>query len=144
MAGKKKRKVSFGTIAILAVTLLILGGSFLVWNRLSDGRTVDLSKLKPESIDLSIRTGSPEEILEITETTTSKPVQTTAPETSEEKPGRTFTLTAAGTVALEGEVRKNSYYSEAKQYDYYDVLLQGCFRCSDNQHDIHNFTGLLL
>lgn len=123
MAGKRKRKVSFGTIAILAVTLLILGGSFLVWNRLSDGRTVDLSKLKPESIDLSIRTGSPEEILEITETTTPKPVQTTAPETSEEKPGRTFTLTAAGTVALEGEVRKNSYYSEAKQYDYYDIMM---------------------
>ena len=108
MAGKKKRKVSFGTIAILAVTLLILGGSFLVWNRLSDGRTVDLSKLKPESIDLSIRTGSPEEILEITETTTPKPVQTTAPETSEEKPGRTFTLTAAGTVAMEGEFERTA------------------------------------
>lgn len=125
MAGKKKRKVSFGTIIVLAVTLLILGGSFLVWSRLSNGGTVDLSHLKPESLDLPIRTGSPEEISAIIETSTPRPAATAAPETDSpgEKSGKSFTLTAAGTVALEGEVRKNSYYSEAKQYDYYDIMM---------------------
>ena len=125
MAGKKKGKISFGTVAVLAVTLLVLGGCFLVWNRLSDGRTVDLSKLRPESLELTIRTGSPEKISDASGTATPKPEPTAAPAT--ESPGRTrgktFTLTAAGTVALEGEVRKNGYYSEAKQYDYYDIMM---------------------
>ena len=35
---------------------------------------------------------------------------------------RSFILTAGGTVALDGEVRKNSYYSDAKQYDYFDTM----------------------
>ena len=125
MAGKKKGKISFGTVAVLAVTLLVLGGCFLVWNRLSDGRTVDLSKLRPESLELTIRTGSPEKISDASGTATPKPAPTAAPAT--DSPGgsrrKTFTLTAAGTVALEGEVRKNGYYSEAKQYDYYDIMM---------------------
>ena len=125
MAGKQKRKVSFGTVAVLAVTLLILGGCFLVWTRLTDGRTVDLSRLNPESLDLAVRTGSPEEIPEETGNATPKPAPTAekATEPPEETGRKTFTLTAAGTVALDGEVRKNCYYSEAKQYDYYDVMM---------------------
>ena len=119
-----KRKVSAGTIAVLAVTLLVLAGTGFVWGRLSSGKTVDLSGMQPESLELQINTGSPEENAGIPQegTPTPAPVpratDTPAPETK----GKSFTLTAAGTVALEGEVRKNSYYSDAKQYDYYDIM----------------------
>ena len=89
-------------------------------------KTIDLSKLQPESFDLQIVTGRPEEIQEIPQTSAPKPAATAAPATAvpeEETKGKSFTLTVAGTVALEGEVRKNSYYSDSKQYDYYDIMM---------------------
>lgn len=36
---------------------------------------------------------------------------------------RSYTLTAAGVLCLEGEVRKNSWNSESKAYDYADMLM---------------------
>lgn len=121
-----KRKISIGTIAVLSVTLLVLAGTVFVWLRLSSGKTVDLSGMKPESFDLQIVTENPEEMPDIPQEPIQKPVPTAAPpaETPEpETEGKSFTLTAAGTVALEGEIRKNSYYPDAKQYDYYDVMM---------------------
>ena len=121
-----KRKISAGTVMILLLTLAILGGTGFVWSRLSSGKTIDLSKLQPESFDLQIVTGRPEEIQDIPQTSAPKPAATAAPATAvpeEETKGKSFTLTVAGTVALEGEVRKNSYYSDSKQYDYYDIMM---------------------
>ena len=43
-----KRKISAGTVAVLLMTMAILGGTVFVWLRLSSGKTVDLSRLKPE------------------------------------------------------------------------------------------------
>ena len=126
MRNQKKRKVSFGTVAVLSVTLLILAVSGFVWIRLSSGKNIDLSEMRPESLDLQINTGSPEEIPDIPQTGTGTPVPSAAPATAAPEPeaeGKTFTVTAAGTVALEGEIRKNSYYSDAKQYDYYDIMM---------------------
>ena len=45
-----------------------------------------------------------------------------ADEQAAEEP-RSFTLTAAGVLCLDSEVRKNSWNSEAKAYDYTDMLL---------------------
>ena len=121
-----KRKISAGTVVVLLLTLVILGGTGFVWSRLSSGKTIDLSSLQPESYDLQIATGQPEEIPDIPQTSAPKPALTAAPATAapeEETKGKSFTITVAGTVALEGEVRKNSYYSDSKQYDYYDIMM---------------------
>ena len=126
MRGPRKRKISAGTVAILLLTLSVLGGTGFVWSRLSSGKTIDLSRLQPESFDLHIATGRPEEIPDIPQTPAPKPAVTAAPATAvpeEETKGKSFTLTVAGTVALEGEVRKNSYYSDSRQYDYYDIMM---------------------
>ena len=122
-----RRGVSFGTVAVLTFTLLILAGSVFVWTRLSSGKTVDLSRLKIESLDLTIQTGAPEEIRADAQQAAPSPAPTAAQAAKTPEPAakqqKSFTLTAAGTVALEGEVRKNSYYSDSKQYDYYDIMM---------------------
>ena len=46
----------------------------------------------------------------------------TAVESAAAEP-RSFTLTAAGVLCLEGEVRKNSWNSESKAYDYADMMM---------------------
>ena len=119
-----KRKISAGTVAVLTVTVLVLAGTGFVWSRLTSGKTVDLSGLQPESLDLQINTGRPEEIPDIPQAGTPTPAPAPRPTDTPvpEAKGKSFTLTAAGTVALEGEVRKNSYYSDTKQYDYYDIM----------------------
>ncbi len=126
MGNHRKRRVSVGTIAVLSVTLLVLAGTGVVWARLSSGKPVDLSGLHPESLDLRIVTGSPETVrgFAMADSATPAPamLKPSVPEESETE-NRSFTLTAAGTVILNGEVRQNSYYSDTKQYDYYDTMM---------------------
>ncbi len=130
MRKSEKRKISAGTFAILLMTVVILGGTVFVWLRLSSGKTIDLSRLRPEVEVLQVKTGNTKEIPEITQAIASTPVpaatKTPDPYTqAKNEPGtemRSFTITAAGTVSLAGEVRKNSYSSDAKQYDYYDTM----------------------
>ena len=125
-----KRKISAGTVAVLLMTMAILGGTVFVWLRLSSGKTVDLSRLKPEVEILQVKTGNEERIPEIAQTVMSTPIPVATqtpepnnPEKNDPEPYlRSFTLTAAGTVSMAGEVRKNSYSSDAKQYDYSDTM----------------------
>ena len=125
-----KRKISAGTVAVLLMTMAILGGTVFVWLRLSSGKTVDLSRLKPEVEILQVKTGNEERIPEIAQTVMSTPIPVATqtpepnnPEKNDPEPYlRSFTLTAAGTVSVAGEVRKNSYSSDAKQYDYSDTM----------------------
>ncbi len=117
------RKVSAGTIVMLAMTVLVLIGTAYVLLRLSSGKTIDLSRLRPGVLEL--------ENNRATEPDNSAVPKETPETTSAEKPSpppensgrRTVTLTAAGSTALNGEVRKNSYSSEVKAYDYYDVMM---------------------
>lgn len=125
-----KRKISAGTVVVLLMTMAILGGTVFVWLRLSSGKTVDLSRLKPEVEILQVKTGNEDRIPEIAQTVMSTPVPVATqtpepynPEQNDPEPDlRSFTLTAAGTVSVAGEVRKNSYSSDAKQYDYSDTM----------------------
>ena len=45
MAGQKRKGLSFGTIAMLILTGLVLAGSVLLFLRWGGGRTVDFSRL---------------------------------------------------------------------------------------------------
>ena len=121
-----KRKISAGTVVMLAAAVLILGLTAFVWLRLSSGKTVDLSRLQADTIELQEKASGTEDIPSVPKKeTASRPSAQAAP-TSEPaglQHGKSFTLTAGGTVALDGEVRKNSWYSDAKQYDYYDIMM---------------------
>ncbi len=124
MGEKRKRKVSAGTLVILTSSLVILGLTFFVLNRLSSGARIDLSRLRPETIQLKDHQRTEKEAenpqeARIQPAAAAVPEMPSVPSVPER---RSFTLTAAGTVALTGEVRTNSYYSDVKQYDYYDVM----------------------
>ena len=124
MRNSGKRKISTGTIVVLTSAVLVLVLTAFVWTRLSSGKNVDLSRLRAGAIDLREIGGKTEEIPSAP--SVEKAARPSAAET--EKPvssqqDRSFTLTAGGTVALDGEVRKNSWYSDAKQYDYYDTMI---------------------
>ncbi len=121
-----KGRMSAGTIVMLSLTLIVLAGFLFLWFYLSAGNSSELNGIRPEYTDPPLYTDIPEKLPE-TSFPESSPAPTTAPAAAEtpvpEDSRKTFTLTAAGTVALEGEIRKNSYYSEAKQYDYYDIMM---------------------
>ena len=138
MQKEGKRKVSAGTRVVLALTLVILAATAYVMIRLSSGAQVDLTRLRSFSEDTA---GTNEgKIISAAETPVpaAEPPRTgTAALPPQENPASEYqsvTLTLAGTVALDGELRKNSYYSDVKQYDYYDdmTLLQKELRSDIN------------
>ena len=132
------RKVSLGTRVMLVATLLVLIGSVMILIRFSSGRSIDLTGARMNPLNLEDNYTGPDEA-------TGKPGKT--PEPDRENPAselpletvpivsavqtaapvpaateRSFTLTVGGTVAMDGEVRKNSYLSDSKSYDFTDVL----------------------
>ena len=126
MRNPGRRKISAGTIVMLAALVIVLALTVFLLARLSSGGQADLRRLRRDTADPE-ETGSTQES-RTAEPAAEKPapVPTAAPVPAES--GRTepeeqvITLTFAGTVALDGEVRTNSYYSEAKQYDFYDTM----------------------
>ena len=119
-----KRSVSAGTIFVLILMLLILGGTVLVITRLSSGAHVDLTRLKPgEQSESAVPKVTDMQEIPV-ETVHPLPTETPIPAgfVPEDMRTKSATLTFAGTVALAGEVRTNSWYSDAKQYDYYDIM----------------------
>lgn len=128
---RKGRGVSFGTIFMLCLVVLTLGGSALVITRLSGGGTVDLSKVG-EALQLNSGTGKQgvEDILirEDGKTAEKKPTATKAPAPEAEAP--TFTMTVGGLTAVETEVRRSCYSNDSKKYDFSDILapLKTAFR----------------
>ena len=144
---KEKRKISFGTVFMLVLTLLVLLGTAYVVNSLSGGQRIDLTKLRPGKLDLQDRYEGPAERRE--ETLTANRVRTgtggsggtgeggesgnggTGTKESGAaqafstgtQSGGSMTLTIGGVTAAEGEIRKNSYLSEFKTYDYSDIMM---------------------
>ena len=120
---RKRRGVSFGTVFMLCMVVLTLGGSAFVLTRLSGGGTVDLARLgatlqldgeapKQEVDDILIR--------EEGKTAEKKPTVTKAPAENSEK--NTFTLAVGGLAAIETEVRRSCYSNDSKKYDFSDVF----------------------
>lgn len=52
MTGKKHRGLTFGTVFMLFLTAVILAATAFILLRLSDGHTVDLSKLNAQVITI--------------------------------------------------------------------------------------------
>ena len=132
------RKVSLGTRVMLVVTLLVLIGSVMILIRFSSGRSIDLTGARMNPLNLEESYTGPDEV-------TGKPGNTPEPDRDNETADllhetasgvsappeatpvtaaaeRSFTMTVAGTVAMDGEVRKNSYLSDSRTYDFSDVL----------------------
>lgn len=122
MGGSRKRKISTGTVAILAAAVIVLGVTAFVWVRLSSGKRIDLSRIQSGVLDLKDTNVKEKETpVILSAEKTARPAAANVTEKPVESV-RSFTLTAGGTVALDGEVRKNSWYSDVKQYDYYDIM----------------------
>ena len=130
------RKVSVGTRIMLVATLLVLIGSVMVLIRFSSGRSIDLTGAKMNLLNLEEGYSGPEEVTGVPASTPGTG-DTASGNQAEQKPGtavpqavtpvpasaeRSFTMTVAGTVAIDGEVRKNSYLSDSKTYDFSDTM----------------------
>ena len=126
-----KRRLSAGTVFMLALLVLVLGGSALVLLRLSSGASVDLSKLHMSFLDLQPSQPPAEDEPVKAAAGTGEQEGGTAATLPPEKNDNTqagsgsgsFTLTFAGSVSLSGELRKNSVSQDAKVYDYSDVMM---------------------
>ena len=124
---RKKGKISAGTIVMMILMAAVLASAAYVLARLGSGASVDLSRLRPGTVDIATKEQAGSETAMKTETRENPTEATAVPAAAEiaiptEQPGKSLTLTIGGTVALAGEVRSNSYYSDVKQYDYYDIM----------------------
>ncbi len=126
------RKISIGTIVMLAITLLVLIGSAMVLIRLFSGNSADLSQIgkkndKAVSINVSQGNTMPKSRGSVSGENRAQSGlyysadDDTVNNTSANAGGR-FTLTAAGTAALEENIRKSGYLSELKIYDLSDIM----------------------
>ena len=130
---RKRRSVSAGTVFMLFLVVLVLGGSAWVLTRLSGGRNVDLNRVVTSVMKLS--SGEKQEIENIRiqqepgekpaePTPTVKPAAGMFPSDAETgTAARTFTLTAGGTAAIETEVRRSCYSNDSKKYDFSDIMI---------------------
>ena len=112
------------------LTVLVLAGTVLVLVRFSSGNPIDTIRTSVNRMNNDLPPDSGMSFADRPETASSAvPENTTNPAASTEKPDeksgagrRSFTLTAAGTVAVDGEIRKNSYLSDVKMYDFSDIM----------------------
>lgn len=123
----ERRKLSAGTVFMLILLTVVLGGSVLVLGRLSSGASVDLNKLSMSVLDLQEDAArdrsdnTPEAKAEIKPQPPQK--QETPADTTVRKKDESFTLTAGGSISLSGEVRRNSQSTDSKVADYADVMM---------------------
>ena len=114
------RKVSAGTCIMLILTLIVVIGSVMVFIRLSSGNPIDFSRLssnesKTGLSDSGKKAASEEELQrkrQMSEQYYAIKDESTKP--SSGGSGGRFTLTVAGTAALEGDIRKSCYLSNRR------------------------------
>lgn len=131
------RGVSFGTMFMLALSVLILGSTMVIFPRLLgtanihvDGSEVlaaltlhdGFPSLALSDIPLSDATPVPEATaLPASQATMYVPEATAAP-TSTPVPGGTVTLTFGGSINIEEAIRKSAYYSDSSKYDFSEIM----------------------
>lgn len=124
-----QRKLSAGTVFMLALLVVVLCGSALVLGRLSSGASVDLSRLSMNVLDIredpardaALQDDEPEP----TPKKKKQSQKAALPEATPVPQGGadSFTLTVGGSISLSGEVRKNSKSTDSKVADYADVMM---------------------
>ena len=117
MRERPSRGISPGTLMMLLVTAMVIGGFVLVLPILSAGG-------RPSTAQVDAQTGAllqPRRTdgIRLSASATVPPAATPVPTV---RTGGSFTLTAGGTVAVEKNVRQSGYFSSAKKYDYDEVL----------------------
>ncbi|MBE5803723.1 MAG: CapA family protein [Clostridiales bacterium] len=148
---RKRRGISFGTILMLCITVVVLLGFAVVFPRLGSNRDVivdtgkalqalSLGELLPELTlgDIPISQANTQQPMTTLEPlpqpaqeNPSAPVvfapvnqaaEPTASPAPTAVPGGSFTATFGGSIIIDGDLRQQHYFSEAKKYDFSDVL----------------------
>lgn len=130
------RGVSFGTVFMLAVTVVVIGLSAAIMPRLLGKADlhVDVSgvfsaltlheslpALAMSDIPISDATEAPATTAVPQATATPRP--TAAPvATPTPVPGGTVKLTLGGSVNIDDDIRQSAYYSESKKYDFTEIM----------------------
>lgn len=131
-----QRGISFGTVLMAAVTVIVLGLSAAILPRLLGKADFDvnvngafsaltldqsLTALKLSDIPIVEATLAPEP------SSTPKqaaPVSTPTPiPTATPVPGGKVTLTIGGSVNIDENIRQSAYYSESKKYDFTEIMM---------------------
>ena len=128
--GPVRRRLSAGTVFMLVLLAVVLGGTALVFSRLSSGAQVDLSKLSMNVLDLQKDPAREAETdtEEVKRDAGTQPIRKKEAEAEKQtavrpKEDEGYTLTLGGSISLSGEVRKNSRSTDAKVADYADVMM---------------------
>lgn len=133
----KRRGISLGTVVMLVLTLVVLGGSsYLLQNLMGDtmvtfdaGMVLEAFSLDGEIPELKlseIPIGAQKEQVPVQDT--KRPlivVQTPTPSpepTATPYAGGRFTLTIGGSVQMDEAVRQSGYYNDAKTYDFTEIF----------------------
>lgn len=129
---EQKRRLSTGTVVVLVLLAVTLAGSALVIGKLSSGKPADLKKLNLHLLNIQETPvpgpsdegkTNPEETKKAFGAPNITPPPVVSEMSSAEKKGSAFELTAAGSIALTGEVRKNSWSADSRVYDYSDIMM---------------------
>ncbi len=151
------RGVSFGTIFMLAVTLVVVGLSAVILPRLLGTADFDmdvssaisaltlddtLPRLNLTDIPISDATAPPESSENPTHSEATPPPTPIPTPTSTPIPGGTVTLTLGGSINIDEAIRKSAYYSDSAKYDFSDIfiLLQEEMRSDINFVTLENIT----
>lgn len=130
---KAHRGVSFGTVFMLAVTIVVTGLSASILPRLlgtADLRmdatalsalTLDgaIPALALSDIPISEAAADPSATPEPSDSATQAPTPVPTPTPF---PGGSVTLTLGGSISIDDAVRKSAYYSDSKKYDFTEIM----------------------
>ena len=129
-----RRGVSFGTVLMTVLTMVVIGVSAAVFPRLLDAGeyTLSIGDVSVLSLDRSMPELAMQEIpivaiTPVPEVTPipddARPAATSTPApTVTPVPGGKVTLTIGGSVNIDDAVRKSAYYSEAGKYDFTEIM----------------------
>lgn len=131
------RGISFGTLFMLAVTLMVTVGSAVVLPRLMGRADIDFDAVRalsglelgdalpalslsdiPISDATAVPAATPVPAAEATAVPTATPAPTATP-----VPGGSVTLTIGGSVNIEDNIRKSAYYSDSGKYDFAEIMM---------------------
>lgn len=127
-----RRGISFGTVFMLAVTVVVVGLSSAILPRLlgsADFRVDVTGAFSALSLDDSLTAltlsdipiGAATPTPEVSAAPDVTPMPTPQP-TATPVPGGTVTLTIGGSVNIDEAIRKSAYYSESKKYDFTEMM----------------------